>query len=146
MSLALFRQGLAQLPSESFADKPRDTRTRIGVMRDHDKAHVELLEALIAGTQTSPERIATPTLTLTDPDDLLKRAHRLKDLTTAAYALLIPSLGDSPSTADLVGIAIVEGRHVAWLASRTGDVAFDEPSTPAMTRVEIENALRAFSS
>jgi hypothetical protein len=92
VSLALFRQGLAQLPSESFADLPRDTRTRIGVMRDHDKAHVELIEGMIAGTQTSPKRIATPTFTFTGPDDLLERAHRLKELTTAAYALLIPAL------------------------------------------------------
>lgn len=142
-SLALFRQGLAQLPSESFAGMRRDTRTRIGVMRDHDKAHVELLEALIAGTQTSPERIATPTFTFTDPDDLLDRAHRLKDLTTAAYALLIPALGDPAMTADLVSIAIVEGQHSAWLASRIGDIAFDEAFTVVMSRAEIEEELSA---
>jgi hypothetical protein len=143
VSLALFRQGLAQLPSESFTELPGDTRTRIGKLRDHDKAHVELLEALIAGTQTSPERIATPTFTFTGPDDLLERAHQLKELTTAAYALLIPSLGDPAITADMVGIAIVEGRHAAWLATRTGNLAFDEPTTAVMSRAEIEEGLAA---
>ncbi|MCB1134085.1 MAG: hypothetical protein KDN05_23410, partial [Verrucomicrobiae bacterium] len=63
--------------------------------------------------------------------------------TTAAYALLIPALGDPAMTADLVSIAIVEGQHSAWLASRIGDIAFDEAFTVVMSRAEIEEELSA---
>ncbi len=144
-SLALMRQGLAAFPADAFVGLPNDTRTRLGKIRDHDKAHLQAFEDLpeLSVTDPAPE----PVFAFADVDDFIARAYALKQATTAAYVLMLRATTITDDVFTLVSeIATVEGRHAAWLAVRSGNVAFTDPTERPLSRAEIEAELAALSA
>lgn len=71
----------------------------------------------------------------------LETLRNAKDLTTATYAHMLASPTSGEPIRDLAGEAIIEGRHAAWLAVRTGEIALTEPVERILTHEELQAEL-----
>lgn len=112
--------------------------TYLGLIRDHEKAHVETLTKVITSLKGTPVKEAKYDFGYgEDPAKFLATAAALENTGVSAY----DGAGASIKSKDLLtaagGIVAVEARHASYLNLITGAVPFPEAFEKAKSKSEI---------
>jgi hypothetical protein len=147
ISLALDRQGLREFPAsgDAFDGWPRDTRTKLGQIRDHEKAQVAMLEGLTAERGGALPAPVEYDFGFDDQADrFIAQAREVKEVIVSAYAGFLPAIADPKIAQALASQASVEGRHAAYLALLLREAPFPGPAETPRNRPDVLDALGGF--
>lgn len=144
-------RGLQQFGARDFASfGVANLFDRLRDIRDHEVAHVAILESVVEGLGGAPVRGGEFVFPYTDPRSFLRVAQVLENTGVSAYdgavALLrLPQLQTAGAT-----IATVEARHAAYLNLVNGDNPFpaatDTPRSPGDIVAAIQPFVRTAPS
>jgi rubrerythrin len=109
--------------------------TYLQAIRDHEAAHVTAISNIIRQLGGTPVAACTYNFGLSDVNDFLTVAAALENTGVMAYDGAIAMISDPTVKQAAATIAMVEGRHAAYLNVLNGQIpfpqAFDTPKTQA---------------
>ncbi|KTG11053.1 hypothetical protein AUR64_06565 [Haloprofundus marisrubri] len=115
----------------------------IGVIRDHEKAHVDVLTSTIedlGGTPVEPE-FQFP---LEDANEFIATAQVLENTGVAAYAGAAPLIQNADLIPPALSIHSVEARHAGMLNLANGEIPFPNAFDEALSMDEVLEAVEPF--
>lgn len=136
LEYAFYRDGVDQfaLGTDGFGN---DIATYLGMIRDHEGAHVETLTQVISDLGGEPVEEATYDFGYTDAASFLATAAALENTGVRAY----DGAGKYLENPDLLtaagGIVAVEARHASYLNLITGELPFPEGFEKPATKDEV---------
>jgi rubrerythrin len=136
LEYAFYRDGVDQfaLGTDGFGN---DIATYLGLIRDHEQAHVETLTKVIKDLGGKPVNEKTYDFGYTDAASFLATAAALENTGVRAY----DGAGKYLKNPDLLtaagGIVAVEARHASYLNLITGELPFPEGFEKPATKDEV---------
>lgn len=136
---AFYRDGLKRFDQAAFdaANLAKGLRKNIGLIRNHEKDHVDFLTKAVTAAGGTPVAEATYDFGYADLTGFLQVAMALENVGVSAYhgaALFIQSK-DILSAA--LGIHSVEARHAAYLNEQNRKVPFPDSTDAPRTKDEV---------
>ncbi len=137
---AFYRDGLASLSAADFqaAGFSADVYAYLGMIRDHERDHVDVITGVIESLGGEPVAEATYDFGYEDARGFLDIAAALENTGVAAYQGAAGALIDED---DLLTAALtihgVEARHAAYLNGLTGESPFPDATNPTLTPNEV---------
>lgn len=145
LEAAFYHQGLQRFSAHSFRSGNLVSRLGpheagklyeyLGLIRDHEFAHVQTITAVIQSLGGTPVGVCTYNFGYHTPEEFLKVAQALENTGVMAYDGAISSICSPEVQTAGATIATVEARHASYLNLVNGAVpfpaAFDTPKTMA---------------
>ena len=137
---AFYRDGLAMIGEAGITGLGFQSSVfaSLGLIRDHEAAHVETLTSVVTQLGGEPVVEATYDFGYADAAGFLEVAQALEDTGVSAYQGAAQYLIDED---DLLTAALtihgVEARHASYLALLNGVSPFPEAVNPTLTPVEV---------
>lgn len=157
LEYAFYRDGLDQFNASDFDDfDDRDTQlfVRLGEIRDHEEAHVELLTETIEGLGGNPVEEQCYNFDAVeeqdgdfdfqDPAGFLQIAQLLENTGVSAYTGALADIRSGDLQTAGATIATVEARHAAYLNFINGDSPFPDDRDTPLSMEEILDAAGGF--
>ncbi len=140
LEYSFYRDGLDQFTADDFAAAgyAPNVYDYFGMIRDHEKEHVDTLKSVINDLGGKPEKEAKYDFGYADLAGFINTAKALENTGVSAYTGAAQYLIDED---DLLTAALtihgVEARHAAYLNGLTGDSPFPEAFDPPLTPDEV---------
>lgn len=137
---AFYRDGLARFSMADFqaAGFSDDVYGSLGLIRDHERDHVNVITGVIESLGGEPVAEASYDFGYEDVRGFLGVAAALENTGVSAYQGAAASLIEED---DLLTAALtihgVEARHAAYLNGLTGESPFPEATNPTLTPDEV---------
>jgi rubrerythrin len=136
LEYAFYRDGVGRfaLGTDGFGN---DIATYLGMIRDHEQAHVETLTKVITDLKGTPVEEATYDFGYTDAASFLATAAALENTGVQAYDGAGKYLKSPELLTAAGGIVAVEARHASYLNLITGELPFPDGFEKPATKDEV---------
>ena len=140
LEFAFYRDGLDGFAKGDFTDAGFDPLVYkyLGLIRDHEQAHVETLTQVVSDLVGEPVEEATYDFGYTDVAGFVGVAQALENTGVSAYQGAAGFLlGEDALLTAALTIHGVEARHAAYLNGLNGASPFPDATNPALTPDEV---------
>jgi Ferritin-like domain len=147
LEYAFYRDGLDQFSAEDFtaAGYADNVYTWFGMIRDHEKAHVETIAKVIEDLGGEPVAEAAYDFGYADLAGFVAVAQVLENTGVSAYQGAAKFLiGENELLTAALTIHGIEARHAAYLNGLQGQSPFPEAFNPTLTPEEVLEAAGSF--
>lgn len=154
LEYAFYRDGLEEFSESDIANSNSVSRLTdsvqwsmtdyLGVIRDHEKAHVDALTEVVQDLGGEPVGEAEYDFGYNDAGEFIAVAQALENTGVSAYAGAAPAIGNDDLLAAAVSIHSVEARHASILNFANGEVPFPDSFDEARSMEEVKEIASQF--
>ena len=154
LEYAFYRDGLEQFSESDIANSNSVSRLTdsvqwsmtdyLGVIRDHEKAHVDALTEVVQDLGGEPVGEAEYDFGYDNAEQFVAVAQALENTGVSAYAGAAPAIGNEDILAAALSIHSVEARHASILNFANGEVPFPDSFDEARSMEEVKEIASQF--
>lgn len=141
LEATFYNQGLANFTTAASLNVTTFQYAQLQLVRDHENAHVALLQVVLNARGATPVLACNYTFTYTDSTSFLKLAATLENTGVSAYDGAHATITSELVLTYAATIASVEARHAAFLNELTGVSPFPNATDTALTPQQIATAI-----
>ncbi|CAF1304515.1 unnamed protein product [Adineta steineri] len=116
------------------------------LIREHENAHVQILQTVIKQRGGSPVSVCTYTFPVTDIRSFISLSRTFENTGVSAYTGAIDKIRDPSIILAAATIATVEARHASYLNSLLGGVPFPDVTDTPIEPTQIAATLAQFQT